>query len=502
MPRNRGSTGDEEVLDESQTEASEAEAPVKATPGLDRLRPYLDALPSSILACVSAPGGGRLMLVTGAGSSMDWPTNLKSGGDYSEIAFCALVGDRLLSADACTEPRDLSLLADVVYQTHQSQHPLTDRLPRNEWRNATPNEGHRIAAALLIEGVIRSIITLNYDLAFQSALQSLGAPSSISVAKGPEDHVAIGNQALIYLHRSAESDPESWVLRKADLDDGWRGGWEAMVAAGCLSAPVTLFAGLGSPAAVLTETVSSLAGIAGSEYFFADPYPDGKFLEALGPHLTAVVEMGWIDLMREISARVAAAQTKEVEMSCRALAQERGLSATRVPDICASLGGMGIVAIGMLRAAWLFHSKPFCPAMVDHENARLADLLTTVSVVAEALDADAIFRDGGVCELRLRGSERSVSFMCAHGSGMHTWATIQARLEMRRPQSMLSIMPRVVIGTGLVADTSQLPEDLVHGDRPPDDLVRGHNDSILVDAAEIRGSLTSSRDELLTRLAG
>ncbi len=108
---------------------------------------------------------------------MDWPTKLKSGGEYSEMAFHALVADRLLSADACSDPRDLSLLADVVFQTHQSQLPLTDRLPRSEWRNATPNEGHRIAAALLIEGIIRSIITLNYDLAFQSAFQALRAPS-------------------------------------------------------------------------------------------------------------------------------------------------------------------------------------------------------------------------------------------------------------------------------------------------------------------------------------
>ena len=432
---------------------------------------------------------------------MDWPTKLKSGGDYSEMAFHALVADRLLSADACSDPRDLSLLADVVFQTHQSQLPLTDRLPRSEWRNATPNEGHRIAAALLIEGIIRSIITLNYDLAFQSAFQALGAPSSISVAKGPEDHAAIGNQALIYLHRSAESDPQSWILRKADLDDGWRGGWEAMVAAGCLSAPVTLFAGLGSPAAVLTETVSNLAGITGSEYFFADPYPEGEFLKALGPYLTAVMQMGWIDLMREISIRVAGAQAKEVEMSCRALAQERGLSATKLPDICASLADIGVVAIGMLRATWLLHSKPFCPAIVDHENARLGDLLTTIGVVAEALDADAVFRDDGVCELRLRGTERSVSFMCAHGSGMHTWAAIQARLEIRRPQSMSSVMPRVVLGTGLVPDTSQLPEDLVHS-RSPDDLVRGHNRTVLVDAAEIRHSLASTPDELLTRLAG
>lgn len=442
------------------------------------------------------------MLVTGAGSSIDWPTNLLSGGDYSEMAFDALVQDRLLGADACTNPRDLSLLADVVFAEHGSQRPLTERLPRNDWRNATPNEGHRIAGALLIEGIIRSIITLNYDLAFQSALQNLGASSSIAVAKGPEDHGSIGNQALIYLHRSAESDPERWVLRKADLDDGWRGGWEAMVAGGCLSAPVTLFAGLGSPAAVLTETVANLADISGTEYFFADPYPDGKFLEALAGHLTAVIEIGWISLMREISTRVAAAQSKEIEMRCRTLARERGLSTSKLVDTCTALGGMGIVAIGTLRAAWLLHSKPFCPAFVDHENARLADLLTTVSVIAEALDADLAFQESGLCELRLRGSKRTVSFMCAHGSGMHTWATIQSRLELRRPQSMLSAMPRVVVGTGLVADNSQLPEDLIHDDRAPDDLVRGHSDAVLVEAAEVRGSLASSPDELLARLTG
>ena len=442
------------------------------------------------------------MLVTGAGSSMDWPTNLRSGGDYSEMAFDALVQDKLLEASACTDPRDLSLLADVVFDEHGSQRALTDRLPRSDWRSATPNEGHRIAAALLIEGVIRSIVTLNYDLAFQSALQFLGAPSSISIAKGPEDHASIGNQALVYLHRSAESDPDTWILRKADLDDGWRGGWEAMVASGCLSAPVTLFAGLGSPAAVLTETVANLAGIQGTQYFFADPYPQSKFLEALADHLTAVLEMGWVDLMREISLRVASAQTKEIELSCRDLAQTHGWSTARLRDVCSALAGMGIVAIGNLRGAWLFHSKPFCPAAIDHAHARLADLLTTIHAAAEALDADTVFRDDGLCELRVRGSERSVVFMCAHGSGLHTWATIQTRLEMQRPLSMLSAMPRVVVGAGLAPDTSELPEDLIHGALAHDDLVRGHNDVILVEAAEIRGALSSSPEELLARLVG
>jgi len=233
-----------------------------------------------LLAALTAEGGGRVVLVTGAGSSMDWPTNLRSGADYSEAAHHRLVHDGVLGAEDCQRPSDLSILADEVYTKTSSQVALTQRLPVGQWQTAAPNLGHSIAAALLIEGAFRSIVTLNYDLAFQFALAQLGKPASVTIARGPEDHDRIGSRALIYLHRSVESPPETWVLRKSALEGSWKEDWEEVVASGALAAPVTLFAGLGSPAAVLTDTVERLSRVGGTSYYFADPYPDNDFGKA------------------------------------------------------------------------------------------------------------------------------------------------------------------------------------------------------------------------------
>jgi hypothetical protein len=463
--------------------------------------PVLTDLPPALLHCVAAPSGGLLAIVTGAGSSMEWPTNLVSGADYSEIAFRALVDDTLLEPNACANPRDLSELADVVFDIYNSQVHLTDRLPRAAWRGASPNEGHRIAAALLIDGVVRTIVTLNYDLAFQTALSELGAPENVTIAKGPEDHAGLSGTSLIYLHRSAESAPETWVLRKVDLDGGWVDGWEAMTTAGVLVAPFTIFAGLGSPAAVLTETVSRLAGL-GSTYFLADPYLGGAFELSLKDHLTAVLHMGWIELMQKVSIRASTAQAQELEMATRARAEALGISSDGAENVIGLIGGMGIVRLGEMRSAWLLHSSRFCPRQGDAQAAQISDLVLAINSAMQTLDADLEIDEGGLCRMHLRDSHRSFTIQCVHGMGLHNSAAIQARLEMRNAHRIGNAQQMVVIAAGLVSDPGKsLPGDLVEGDDDPQDLVRGPDSVVLLNAMEVTGTLQGDRSRLMERLA-
>lgn len=463
--------------------------------------PVLAELPPELLGCVAAASGGLLGIVTGAGSSMEWPTGLKSGADYSELAFNALVQDTLLLPDGCSNPRDLSELADAVFDKFKSQVHLTDRLPRNEWRNASPNEGHRIAAALLIDGVIRSVVTLNYDMAFQTALSELGAPGHITIAKGPEDHARLSGRSLIYLHRSAESDPSTWVLRKADLDHGWQDGWEAMTAAGALSAPFTIFAGLGSPAAVLTDTVDRLAGL-GSTYFLADPYPGGAFEVTLKDHLSAVLRMGWIALMKKLSVRASAAHAKELEMTARARAEALGIAPNGTEALFALMAGMGIVKLGELRSAWLLHSSRYCPRQGEAQADQLSDLALALNSAAQTLDAELEIGDGGECRMLLRDSERSITVQCVHAMGLHNSAAVRSRLEMRSAHPVGNAQPKVVLAAGLVPDVQNaLPSNLLEDEDDFHDLVRGPDSILVVNALEITGNFLGDRDGLIDRLA-
>jgi hypothetical protein len=326
----------------------------------------------------------------------------------------------------------------------------------------------------------------------------LGAPSQVTIAKGPEDHAKLSGRSLIYLHRSAESDPETWVLRKADLDDGWRGGWESMIAAGVLHAPVTLFAGLGSPASVLTETVSSLAGL-GSKYYLADPFEGGKFEQALAEKLTAAVKIGWVELMRVLSHRAASAQAKQLEIDCRDRASALSLDGGHGQEVCAVLARIGIVRLGRLRSAWLLHNKPFAPRQTGPQD-HLADLALALGAAMVTLDADLeVAEDGSLCELIVRESGRTIHVRCVHGRGLHTTSDMLARLEMRAPNRFGSGKQQVVITAGQVDDVHSLPEDLVDGGASPDDLVRGPEAMVVWRASELT-SKTKDRDELLGRL--
>ena len=64
---------------------------------------------------------------------------------------------------------------------------------------------------------------------------------------------------VYYLHRNANAvDPELWILRTSALNVEWKGQWEPIVATKVLAAPVVVFAGLGTPVAVLIESTKLL----------------------------------------------------------------------------------------------------------------------------------------------------------------------------------------------------------------------------------------------------
>lgn len=456
----------------------------------------LDALPPDILMHIAASGGSRVVLVTGAGASIEPPTSLKSGGAYSEAAHERLVLDTILQPGACAEPRDLSVLADVVHSINGSQLELTKRLPRDEWRAPTPNAGHFAAAALLIEGALRALVTLNYDLALQVALASLGKPPDVSICKGPEDHDQTSSHALIYLHRSAESPPETWILRKSDLDSSWRQAWEQMVATGALSAPVTIFAGLGSPAAVLTETVTSLARLPGTAFFYADLFPDSKFSEAIAAGLRARIRMGWGAVMETLARRLAQEHGLHLRGEARTLAASAGLPEGAADEIVQRLCAMGLVPLGRIRSSWLLFKHPYLRD--DAQRTCVADLAVTLGAVADALSVTAQFDEQGGVHLLQPDGER-VSLRVIHGGGLRTWAFVRSKLEVQRQDARDFGRSRVVLVAGLAPGIDPLPADLVHIDSA-DDLIRGGDELIPLDAHEVRTVLLDDPLTLRRRL--
>src|SRR5438876_1111094 len=124
-------------------------------------------IPSSVLAAVGQPHGGRLALVLGAGCSVESPTDLPLSRDLAREANRRLVLNGVLADGDCEDADDLSCVADAVYEKVGRQREIVDVLPRQSFRFARPNEGTLIAAALLRDGVLRFVMVLNYDLGLQ-----------------------------------------------------------------------------------------------------------------------------------------------------------------------------------------------------------------------------------------------------------------------------------------------------------------------------------------------
>ncbi len=76
----------------------------------------------------------------------------------------------MLEPGDCANPWDLSELATAVALKHGSQAALVERLPREKYQFAKANHGYLLAAALMAEGSVAYVVTLNFDLALSHAI--------------------------------------------------------------------------------------------------------------------------------------------------------------------------------------------------------------------------------------------------------------------------------------------------------------------------------------------
>lgn len=209
-------------------------------------------------------------------------------------------------------------------------------------------------------------MTLNFDVAASSALASLGAGAVVSTVRGPDDYQRLGARNLVYLHRDINSAPDDLILRADALDEAWRDHWEEVVARRVLAGPVTVFVGLGSPAAILIETTRRILDAVGR--FGASAYvvgPDDRnestFFAELGLDPDQYIQLGWGDFMGRLAARLAGEHLAKLVLSCDQLSDDRGLPREDVANVCERLSQLGLVRQGRLRAHWLLESRPYVP---------------------------------------------------------------------------------------------------------------------------------------------
>ena len=215
---------------------------------------------------------------------MESPTNLKTARSLAADCHHQLVLNGVLEDGEVEDPSDLSGVAGAVFQKMESQQEVVLQFPPDDFRVAQPNTGYLIMGALLLEGAIADVMTLNFDRAATSALAQLGARTDVTTLRGPKDHSQLGQRNLIYLHGDIDGDADDLILRSAQLDD-WRGRWQEVVATRVLASPVVVFVGVGTASSLLVETTSRIHGAlnTGARAYITDPrpYEDSGLAEAL-----------------------------------------------------------------------------------------------------------------------------------------------------------------------------------------------------------------------------
>jgi hypothetical protein len=400
----------------------------------------------------------------------------------------------VLQNGQCKDPADLSLVSDAVFLKRNSQRDVVERLREQyDLKLAPPNRGYCIAAAMLCEGALSSVVTLNFDLALSNALSELGAGKIVGVVERPEELPYQKNINVYYLHRNVNSaDPELWVLRTAALDSDWKGHWEPIIANKVLAAPVVVFAGLGTPVAVLIESTKLIrkALPAGTRLYQADPAnrADSKFFQELALDPLAYIQLGWGQLMEELSERLSMEQIARLNEAAKQKTREDEMPDEDITVLLARLQSLGLVKHGKLRAHWLLHDKPYCP--VDSNALGLiADLLLALAMMARVSGAVPVIVEDGVVEFHRDGRVVG-TYLIASGRGYRGKAAVEADVESRRSQyRSRPAPPRGVLVGGTSDAWTALPtppRDIVQGDPAGPDVVTGSTGLPLFHINELR----------------
>ncbi len=410
------------------------------------------SLPPALLHAVTHEGGGGVVLVIGAGASFEAPTDLPLSRALALEAHRQLIADGILVDGSCADPEDLSCVADAVVEVTGDQAALVERLPVSRFRSAEPNAGCLMAACLLRERAVACVMTLNFDLGMSTALTRLGARDDVGVVSGPDEHRRLRLVNLIYLHRNVSAAPDAWILRSSSLATEWRDRWEEVIATRVMAAPVTVFAGLGSVAAVLLETIGRIRKAVpdGTLVFQVDPgsREDSEFFAELALPDDAYLQIGWCRFATELGARLLEEHRHELDLACRKLITEAGWEDADPGDLCQRLSDLGLIGLGEVRARWTLDPAPYAPrhsVAVD----LVADLLLAVGFVERAVDGHGIFDPDGIVELR-RGNEILGSITVASGRGTKRWDAIEAEIGRHRHRRRRRVeSPRFALVSGV-----------------------------------------------------
>jgi hypothetical protein len=458
-------------------------------------------LPPDLLHAIAQEGSSKVALIIGAGCSVEPPTNLPLSLKLSEEAHRQLLNDGILIEGECINPSDLSCLADTVIKKYNNQNELVNRLPKSKFKNAKPNEGHLVAAAMLREKILCCVLTINLDLAMTHALAFVGG-DNVSIIAKPQEYHDMGAVNLIYLHGNADLDASEWILSTAALEKGYKDGWKEVIAQKFVTSPVTIFAGLGTPAAVLIDSTKRIRHLLNNKalIFQVDPSEAEKsvFYNELNLEPSNYIKTTWNLFMKALSERVTKEQTEKLKNACIELSTSEGIeiSKEKLVRLCECIDILGLLGFGKLRAKCLLSEERYLPN-VEFRVELMADLLVGTAFIENEINCNAKIYDDGVVEFWL-GDRLVGTIAIASGRGYRRWLTLDAELS-RFAHNWIghSRRPHCILISG-ITDSKPVnissPKSIVRGEDEDslfrDDYQMYKVDDIIKDKNLIRGLLS------------
>jgi len=452
-----------------------------------RSEELLVTIPAELLHAIAAPGGGRVAIVIGAGCSVEAPTEMPLAAPLAHDVERRLVLEGVLQQGQCDDPWDLAALATLVWQKTGTQAALVHRFPLDRMRLAKPNLGYRLLVALMAEGAVTHVLSLNFDLAVQNAATELGSDISIIDAAGQAVPV---RAAVVHLHGNANSDSEQLVLRLEEIDQGWFGQWEQIVVQQILGAPILLFAGLGSAAPVLTSTIGLIqkALDGGKALYQADigDYDANHFAEQLNIAPEHYIQGSWCTVLAKLAERVAAEQAHALAVNGTSLLKENGVpdaDRDRFNVLAGRFQNLSLLALGKLRAFANLDVRRVYRPHEQRDDELIAEPMVKLAQLAEHLGFEAQPTSGGTWRL-MRNGQLVAQLVLASGGGVRRSAALEPLLKRvcdYIDENSPMGLDFVLVG-GLAAGEHHLQHVDIIADQNPADIIGGPSTPPLISA--------------------
>lgn len=113
----------------------------------------------------------------------------------------------------------------------------------------------------------------------------------------------LGSKCIIYMHDHIEQPTDNLILLKSELNEMWEDTWRELVTGRVSATPCLVFAGLGSPTAILTKSVGHVRNIAPSapNVYLVKPSNTSPFTTALELPESNIVQMAWCAFMDRLA---------------------------------------------------------------------------------------------------------------------------------------------------------------------------------------------------------